>query len=96
MGERRCHFIFIPFSRNGIHLLAQFSAKEVINSVASSLRLQGREGKCSAGAPRGGGLASAYNCLTGNDRGNRKRSPVSFIVVGAGRKGPSGTDNRIY
>lgn len=53
-GERRCHFICIPFSGNEIHLPAQFSVKEVINSVASSLRLQGREGKCSAEAPGAG------------------------------------------
>lgn len=59
-GERRYHFIFIPFSKNGIHLLAQFAAKEMMNNVASSLRwFQGREEKCLVGAPRGRGLASS-------------------------------------
>lgn len=55
-GERRYHFIFIPFSENGTHLLAQFAAKEMMNNVASSLRcFQGREEKCLVGAPGAGG-----------------------------------------
>ena len=91
-GERRYHFIFIPFSKNGIHLLAQFASKEMMNNVASSLRFQGREEKCSAGAPRGRGLASSgfISFFTGNDLGNRKTLPVSVIGAGAIGKGPTG------
>ena len=47
-GERRCHFLFIPFSfffENRMHLLTQFVAKEMMNSVAPSLSFQGRKGR---------------------------------------------------
>lgn len=37
-GKERCHLIVIPFSENGIHLLAPFAVKEMMNSVACSLR----------------------------------------------------------
>lgn len=60
--ERRCHFLFIPFSlfENGMHLLVQVAAKEMMNSVASSLRFQGRKGrKMLSRTPRGKGLASS-------------------------------------
>ena len=43
-----------------MHLLAQFAAKEMMNSVASSLRFQGRKGrKMLSRTPRGKGLASS-------------------------------------
>lgn len=61
-GERRCHFLFIPFSffEDGMHLLVQVAAKEMMNSVASSLRFQGRKGrKMLSRTPRGKGLASS-------------------------------------
>lgn len=54
-----CLFHFL-FFENAMHLLAQFVAKEMMNSIASSLRFQGRKGrKMLSRTPGGKGLASS-------------------------------------
>lgn len=71
-GDGQCPITLIPFSKNRIHLLAPFAAKEMMNIAASRLRFCGRK-RCSAGAPGGWvGQLLAYIFFTGNDVGNRK------------------------
>lgn len=37
-GKGKTHFLFIPVSKNGIQILVPFAAKEMMDSIAASLR----------------------------------------------------------